>query len=91
MTYLSDVRLKDFLTGREIKTAFAICTHVDAHERNKVLVDKIITPNQIRINRALEAEHDPKFLAYAIEHAFILKHRPGRATPRGFGRGDSKL
>jgi hypothetical protein len=95
---LKDVRISDFLTAREIKLARAIYDKVEPAKRNSCLVAKIIAPNIERINTRLGQDNDASFLAYAIEHTFIVRKKYGgkytrqhKNTPRGFGGRVSRM
>jgi hypothetical protein len=88
-----DVRITDFLTEHEIKIAHSICSKLEPHMRNKAITERIIEPNMARINRALNQENDPRFLAYAVEYCILKRKGAARGRPRSvnklqsFGRG----
>lgn len=56
------IKLSDFLTQVQIKRAIELKTA-------KEICREIVLPNIKTINKLLEQENDPMYLAYAIEYA----------------------
>lgn len=73
---------QDILSDREIKQAIALFKKVPSHKLNAALVAKLIEPNIDRINRNLNQDNDPKFLAYAVEWALMHMNIARKLGPR---------
>ena len=56
---------KEFLTPEELKEVFRL-------KKAKLIKEQIIAPNIERINKTLQQENDPMYLAYALEYVVMV-------------------
>ena len=56
---------KDFLTPEELKQVFQL-------KKAKLIKEHVIAPNIERINKTLQQENDPRYLAYALEYVVMV-------------------
>jgi len=71
------ITLADFLTEEELDRAAKLYEHREATGYAKAVCEQIIRPNIERINKALNQENDPMYLAYAVEYV-MNEARKGR-------------
>lgn len=65
------ISLKDFLTDREIRRAIELRNARD-------ICEEIIKPSMARINRDLNQENDPMYIAYAVEYAITTMEQKSK-------------
>jgi hypothetical protein len=70
---MKTVSLKDFLTDEEILRAIKFYKTCSSGAFARTVDEQIITPNILRINKALGQENDPRYLAYVVERV-LMEH-----------------
>jgi hypothetical protein len=79
------IRLKDILHDREIKQAIALYKKVEPHKLNQALQEKLILPNLDRMNRDLDQDNCPRYLAYCVEYCLMhmkIERKPSKHDAR---------
>lgn len=69
---MKQTTIQDFLTDEQIKQAISLYKTAPEGSFATRCAEEIIAPNLAEINAKLGQENDAKFLAYAVEYAFML-------------------
>lgn len=72
------ITIQDFLTAQQIQECIIIYKSQETEGIKSLaqrICDKVITPNIVSINRKLQQENDPMFLAYAVEYVLNQSRR----------------
>lgn len=64
------ITVDEFLTKEQAMLAITIYNRKPTN-LHKELVEQVIRPNMVEINRKLGQENDPDYLAYALEYGLV--------------------